>query len=205
MSRSNCDFDVLQEYLDGVLPRAQQDRVEAHLEGCPECSAALDSYRRVFDRLSSLNSFAPSPDFDYFVLSAVVRRSARFLGLPLLGWVGLAYLSLTSALFVTMAALFEIRLSANPALDFARMGEAFLRGYLQLSDRAHTLLDHLRDYTEVLSGLMGLARLPLRVLELTAATPDGRLYLALSIVTALGYLMFSRRSRKGGSYSHAGI
>jgi anti-sigma factor RsiW len=37
---------VLMDYLDGALPSADREAVEAHLRGCPRCVAFVESYRR---------------------------------------------------------------------------------------------------------------------------------------------------------------
>jgi anti-sigma factor RsiW len=33
------------DYLDGALPPAQRQGLEAHVAGCPRCEAFLESYR----------------------------------------------------------------------------------------------------------------------------------------------------------------
>jgi anti-sigma factor RsiW len=38
--------ELLMEYLEGVLPESQRQRIEAHVAGCPRCVAFVDSYRQ---------------------------------------------------------------------------------------------------------------------------------------------------------------
>ena len=35
----------LMDYLDGVLPAADRERIDAHVAGCPRCVAFVASYR----------------------------------------------------------------------------------------------------------------------------------------------------------------
>lgn len=38
--------DLLVEYIDGDLGTSKEQRLENHLDGCPECVEFLDSYRK---------------------------------------------------------------------------------------------------------------------------------------------------------------
>lgn len=39
--------DAVTAYLDGEVDEAQRRRIEAHLEGCPGCRAAIDQFETV--------------------------------------------------------------------------------------------------------------------------------------------------------------
>lgn len=36
---------LLMDYLEGTLPPADRERIDAHVSGCPRCVAFVDSYR----------------------------------------------------------------------------------------------------------------------------------------------------------------
>jgi hypothetical protein len=42
------DRQILSVYHDGELPSPWKEKMEAHLETCPECRAQLDRYRQIF-------------------------------------------------------------------------------------------------------------------------------------------------------------
>ena len=48
--------DLLSSYVDGALPSADRERVDAHLPGCKECSEELEGLRKVSKMVSSLPS-----------------------------------------------------------------------------------------------------------------------------------------------------
>ena len=37
---------LLMDYLEGVLPAADRETIEAHVSGCPRCIAFIESYRQ---------------------------------------------------------------------------------------------------------------------------------------------------------------
>lgn len=43
--------ELMTEYLDGVLPRRDRERLEAHLAACPHCSEHLAQLRVTIDAL----------------------------------------------------------------------------------------------------------------------------------------------------------
>jgi hypothetical protein len=45
------DRQILSVYHDGELPSPWKEKMEAHLEACPECRDRLDRYRRIFQNL----------------------------------------------------------------------------------------------------------------------------------------------------------
>jgi len=38
--------EILMDYLEGTLPKADREAVEAHVSGCPRCVAFVESYRQ---------------------------------------------------------------------------------------------------------------------------------------------------------------
>ena len=38
--------EILMDYLEGTLPQADREAVEAHVSGCPRCVAFVESYRQ---------------------------------------------------------------------------------------------------------------------------------------------------------------
>jgi predicted anti-sigma-YlaC factor YlaD len=54
--------DRLSEYLDGELSEGERVTLEAHLQGCGECSAILKDLRRVVRRARSLEERLPGRD-----------------------------------------------------------------------------------------------------------------------------------------------
>src|SRR5919109_770661 len=54
--------DRLSDYLDGELPDGERIAVEAHLQGCAECSAVLRDLRRVVRRAKILKDQGPNRD-----------------------------------------------------------------------------------------------------------------------------------------------
>jgi anti-sigma factor RsiW len=62
--------DRLSDYLDGDLPDNERVALEAHLDGCAECTAVLDDLRRVVQRARTLSPAAPPVD----LWPAIARR-----------------------------------------------------------------------------------------------------------------------------------
>jgi len=87
-----CDWnDRLPDFVLGALPTSAAARVEAHLQKCSECAAALADLRARSERLdSALSSWvagsAPSPGFRAHVLEAAENSPAPSLALP--AWAG---------------------------------------------------------------------------------------------------------------------
>jgi anti-sigma factor RsiW len=61
-----------QDYLDGELVPAERLEFEAHLAGCHPCAQELAAYRRVFDRLATLETWEPSSDLVDRVMAEVM-------------------------------------------------------------------------------------------------------------------------------------
>jgi anti-sigma factor RsiW len=62
--------DRLSEYLDGELPENERVALEAHLDGCPQCSAVLNDLRLVVRQAQRLTPVEP----DHDLWPAIARR-----------------------------------------------------------------------------------------------------------------------------------
>ncbi len=70
----------VQDFLDGELVPAERAEFEAHVAHCAACEQELAAYRRVFDRLATLETWEPSADLADRVLAEVMpHRPARWL------------------------------------------------------------------------------------------------------------------------------
>ena len=67
----------LTEYLDGDLPPAERQAVEAHLAGCPDCSDLLADLRRVLSRAQALEDLPPRQDLWPGVAAAIGAAPRR--------------------------------------------------------------------------------------------------------------------------------
>ncbi len=81
-ARSHIDADVLQDFVDGMLPARRVARIRAHVDTCATCTHELESWRGVMDALGGLERYAPSEAFAARVLAsmrapAVVPVAAR--------------------------------------------------------------------------------------------------------------------------------
>ena len=54
--------DTLSDYLDGELAAAEREAVEAHLRGCPDCSAVLSDLKRVVAQAKTVEPRPPAAD-----------------------------------------------------------------------------------------------------------------------------------------------
>jgi anti-sigma factor RsiW len=64
----------IQDYLDGEFVPAERLEFEAHVAGCEACAFELAAYRRVFDRLATLETWEPSAGLADRVLAEVMPR-----------------------------------------------------------------------------------------------------------------------------------
>ncbi len=88
----------IQDFLDGLLPNAQQASFEAHLASCPQCAADLAVYRRVFGELDSLPLLEPSASLEARILAEVLPQAQP----EWMRKLGFAY---AASLIVTLAGL----------------------------------------------------------------------------------------------------
>lgn len=64
---------LMAAYLEGVLPAADRERLEAHLAGCPHCSEYLAQLRATIDALGRIEP-DDLPDETVDELVALYRR-----------------------------------------------------------------------------------------------------------------------------------
>jgi anti-sigma factor RsiW len=76
--------ESLQDFLEGLLPRAQALVVEGHLHACRDCRGEVETWREVLVRLDGLPSFSPSPDLGERVMAHVRVRLAASAARPTL-------------------------------------------------------------------------------------------------------------------------
>jgi anti-sigma factor RsiW len=62
--------ELVTAYLDGALAPADRARVEAHLDGCPDCRAYVAQFARTVIALGA----PPAEDVDEAVLTTLVER-----------------------------------------------------------------------------------------------------------------------------------
>ena len=62
--------ELVTAYLDGALDRAQAARFEAHLEGCPECTAFVAQFARTLTALGALPPEQPAAETIDLLLGA---------------------------------------------------------------------------------------------------------------------------------------
>jgi anti-sigma factor RsiW len=65
--------ELITDYIEGTLPRAQRRRFEAHLAGCEHCSEYLEQMRRTITLTGRLRSEDITPQMSA-ELTAIYRR-----------------------------------------------------------------------------------------------------------------------------------
>jgi hypothetical protein len=101
----NCkDFkELLSAYADGELTLTQRDFIEEHLADCPDCMAALNSYKAVNLKIASLRETQAMPDIKNATMSKIKgKRHVK----PIRKW-----LQPVPAIFITLALLLFTSLS----------------------------------------------------------------------------------------------
>ncbi len=121
----------LQDYVEGILPRPQMTRVEAHLDGCGACSSEAAAWRELVQRIKTLPELAPSAGFAPWVMAQV--RIGRLVREPVvvstqsraLAWAGRllprtqkawAVISGVAVTPATVVALLVYAVFSNPAV-----------------------------------------------------------------------------------------
>ena len=66
--------DLLADYVDGVLPKAQAELLEWHLDSCPPCVAFVNTYKGTVDAARRLRETRLPPEL-HQKLVAFLKRS----------------------------------------------------------------------------------------------------------------------------------
>lgn len=106
MNDCSWTIDRLSDHLDGALDARERASVEAHLEGCPECSAILDDLREIAEAAARLPDREPTVDLWEGIAArigaadpAIGTAPRRFsFSLPQLVAAGIALVAATSAI-----------------------------------------------------------------------------------------------------------
>lgn len=69
--------EAIQALLDGALPSGERAAVEEHLASCARCSAEMDGWRSLFERIGDLPTLTPGPEFAERVLAGVEIAEPR--------------------------------------------------------------------------------------------------------------------------------
>lgn len=69
--------DRLSDYLDGDLPDNERVALEAHLDGCAECTAVLDDLRRIVQRARTISPAPPTVDLWPAIARRIGARAPR--------------------------------------------------------------------------------------------------------------------------------
>jgi predicted anti-sigma-YlaC factor YlaD len=100
----NCkDFkELLSAYADGELSLTQTDFIEEHLSACPDCVAALNSYKETNMMITSLRKIQAMPDIKDATMSKIkirqyVKPSRKWLRPAL---IAIAVTGLIAAIFI---------------------------------------------------------------------------------------------------------
>ncbi|MGQ0603669.1 MAG: anti-sigma factor family protein [Anaerolineales bacterium] len=96
--------ELLNEYLDQALPADGRSQVEAHLAGCAECVARLDSLRSLFATLEALPTVPLARDLSAGVLARLPQPEPMLQ--PALNWVVIAQAVATAVLLAIAAPIF---------------------------------------------------------------------------------------------------
>ncbi len=201
MALKACGMDDsrLQDYLDRALGRRDRAEVEAHLASCPGCAREVELFRLLTARLAALPLFAPDPDFDRIVLSAVLPARRRVLGVSPLGWAAAAYFVFTLGLLGVALVMAGAPVSGGPLGVLRWAGQGALHNLAAVTAAAAVAWEFLRGIAGPLGGLaVHLLQVPLRVFSVSLETPDGRFYFALAVCTALAFFLIARRTPEGG-------
>lgn len=68
--------DLLDDYLDGALPRSTTDLIEFHIEGCAPCVAFVNTYRGTVQAARKLGESQIPPELKARLLDVLRSRPA---------------------------------------------------------------------------------------------------------------------------------
>ena len=69
--------DLLADYVDGTLPKAQAELLEWHLEGCAPCVAFVNTYKGTVDAARRLREAKLPPELRENLVAFLKRPDAR--------------------------------------------------------------------------------------------------------------------------------
>jgi len=62
--------ELVTEYLEGTMTRAERRRFERHLDGCPDCTRYLEQMRVTLEAVGHLHAADVSPEAERELLAA---------------------------------------------------------------------------------------------------------------------------------------
>jgi anti-sigma factor RsiW len=68
--------ELLGDYIDGSLPRREQELIDWHIEGCPPCVAFVNTYRGTIGAAQALREVQIPPELKSRLI-AVLRAADR--------------------------------------------------------------------------------------------------------------------------------
>src|SRR5437667_9315736 len=69
-------MDLLADYVDGALPRAQAELLEWHIEGCAPCVAFVNTYKGTVDAAKRLRQTTLPPELREKLIAFLQRSNA---------------------------------------------------------------------------------------------------------------------------------
>lgn len=194
----------VQDYLDGELVPAERAEFEAHVAHCAACEQELAAFRRVFERLATLETWEPAPGLADRVLAEVMpHRPARWLR-PLVwaagGSVAASLAAIGAAVFVPGPRAWVARLVAEAAqsvvTSFVFVLKSFNAGALQALDSLGSSGALMTRVAAVLRALLATATQPAVAVTFWAAVLVG---------VALLWWMRPREDRAAREDHHVGL
>ncbi|MHB8917052.1 MAG: anti-sigma factor family protein [Desulfocucumaceae bacterium] len=105
--------ELMSEYTDGVLDPSDQERVDRHIEGCPECRSELDALKMVVDLVRDLPLVEPPQEFRPELRKRLETEAVRPQNTGLVHrlasgrWSGIIALAASFVLVIGLAATWE--------------------------------------------------------------------------------------------------
>ena len=178
-----------QDYLDGELVPGERESFEAHLPGCAICEREVASYRRVFARVTELETWDPSEGFaDRVLAEALPRHSRRWAAV--LAWSAAASVAVSVGVIAAAAMLPGPRAWTTGLFADATLSLAGSCVFLLKSINGGVLyaLDGIGAAGGLLTKLGSLAR----VLAMSASQPAMAFTLWAALLTGVALLWWMR-------------
>lgn len=105
--------ELMSEYIDGVLDPSDQERVDRHIQGCPECRSELDALKMVVDLVRDLPLVEPPQEFRPELRKRLETEAVRPQNTGLVHrlasgrWSGIIALAASFVLVIGLAATWE--------------------------------------------------------------------------------------------------